>query len=79
MSILILKLKKKHKKKTGSDLLSHVLRRSTIGAGKFHDRVRNGIGWEPPAITTGNINVNKIIRKFNEFFFYTPKSSILSY
>ena len=28
----------------GSDLLSRVLRRSTIGAGAFHGRVRNGIG-----------------------------------
>ena len=32
----------------GGDLLSHVLRRSTIGAEAFHGRVRDGIGcWEP--------------------------------
>jgi hypothetical protein len=32
----------------GGDLLSHVLRRSTIGAGGFHGRVRDGIGcWAP--------------------------------
>ena len=36
----------------GSDLLSRVLRRSTIGAGAFHGRVRNGIGCLNPAITT---------------------------
>ena len=37
----------------GGDLLSHVLRRSTIGAGDFNDRVRNGIGWRLPANATG--------------------------
>ena len=32
----------------GNDLLSRVLRRSTIGAEGFHCRVRNGIGcWDP--------------------------------
>ena len=32
----------------GGDLLSHALRRSTIGAEGFHDRVRDGIGcWDP--------------------------------
>ncbi len=36
----------------GSDLLSRVLRRSTISAGAFHGRVRNGIGCSHPAITT---------------------------
>ena len=36
----------------GSDLLSHVLRRSTIGAEGFHGRVRNGIGCSRSAITT---------------------------
>ena len=29
----------------GGDLLSRVLGRSTIGAGGFHGRVRDGIGW----------------------------------
>ena len=38
----------------GSDLLSHVLRRSTISARGLNDRVRNGIGWGTPAITTGS-------------------------
>ena len=36
----------------GSDLLSRVLRRSTIGAGAFHGRVRNGNGCSHPALTT---------------------------
>ena len=36
----------------GSDRLSHVLRHSTIGAGGFNGRVRNGIGWNSPAMTT---------------------------
>ena len=36
----------------GNDLLSRVLGRSTIGAGAFHGRVRNGIGCSHPAIIT---------------------------
>ena len=36
----------------GGDLLSHALRRSTIGAEGFHGRVRDGIGWGTLAITT---------------------------
>ena len=32
----------------GGDLLSHALRRSTIGAEGFHGRVRNGIGCIAP-------------------------------
>ena len=36
----------------GSDLLSRVLGRSTISAGAFHGRVRNGIGWFHTAIVT---------------------------
>ncbi len=32
----------------GGDLLSHVLRRSTIGAEAFHGRVRDGIGCLTP-------------------------------
>ena len=38
--------------RTGSDLLFQVLRLSTIGAGEFYGRVRDGIGYRPPAITT---------------------------
>ena len=36
----------------GDDLLSRVLRRSTIGAGAFHGRVRDGIGCGHSANTT---------------------------
>ena len=42
----------------GSDLLSRVLRRSTIGAGVFHGRVRKGNGCSHPAITTRSIKGN---------------------
>ncbi len=38
--------------KPGGDLLSRALRQSTIGAKWLNDRVRNGIGWGPLAITT---------------------------
>ena len=43
----------------GSDLLSRVLRRSTIGAGAFHGRVRNGIGCSHPAVTTRSAKRNR--------------------
>ena len=36
----------------GDDRLSHVLRRSTIGAEGFHGRVRDGIGCRPLAMAT---------------------------
>ena len=36
----------------GGALLSHVLRRSTIGAEGFHGRVRNGVGCRPLAMAT---------------------------
>src|SRR4249919_2933727 len=36
----------------GSDLLFQVLRLSTIGAGEFDGRVRDGIGYRLPANTT---------------------------
>ena len=39
-------------RRPGGDLLSHALRRSTIGAEGFHGRVRDGIGWSTLAITT---------------------------
>ena len=38
--------------RSGSDLLSRVLRHSTIGAEGFHVRVRNGIGCTPFARAT---------------------------
>ena len=39
-------------RRPGGDLLSHALRRSTIGAEGLHGRVRDGIGCVPLAITT---------------------------
>lgn len=36
----------------GGDLLSHVLRRSTIGATALNDRVRDGTGCFARAVTT---------------------------
>ena len=38
--------------KPGDDLLSRVLRRSTIGAEEFNGRVRDGIGYRLLAVTT---------------------------
>lgn len=46
------KIKERALGRPGSDLLSRVLRRSTISAGAFHGRVRNGIGCSRSAITT---------------------------
>jgi hypothetical protein len=37
----------------GGDRLSRVLRRSTMGAGVFHGRVRDGNGCINPAMATG--------------------------
>ena len=36
----------------GDDLLFHRLSDSTIGAVRFHGRVRDGIGWGTDAIAT---------------------------
>ena len=43
-------------RRSGSDLLSRVLRQSTMGAKGFNVRVRNGIGWDTFAITTRSSN-----------------------
>jgi hypothetical protein len=51
----------------GGDLLSHALRRSTISAGDFNDRVRDGIGWKLPAITTGPAKRNWMREFFRSF------------
>ena len=37
-------------KAPGSDLLLHGLSHTTIGAGAFHFRVRDGIGWDHTAM-----------------------------
>ena len=54
----------------GSDRLSRVLRRSTIGAGAFHGRVRNGNGCSRPAITTRSAKRNdeKLVQFSLRFF-----------
>ena len=38
--------------KPGDDLLFHCLGSSTIGAVRFHGRVRDGIGWVTNAMVT---------------------------
>ena len=38
--------------KPGDDLLFHYLSNSTIGAVRFHGRVRDGIGWVTDAMAT---------------------------
>jgi hypothetical protein len=45
----------------GNDLLSRVLRRSTIGSGAFHGRVRNGIGCSHPDIITRSAKERDIL------------------
>jgi hypothetical protein len=55
----------------GSDRLSRVLRRSTIGAGAFHGRVRNGNGCSRPAMTTRSAkrNIHRVWRPADDAFF----------
>ena len=36
----------------GDDPLSHPFKGSTLGAVRFHGRVRNGVGWGPHAVVT---------------------------
>ena len=53
----------------GGDLLSHVLRRSTIGATALNGRVRNGTGCFARAMTTKprkNQNVPQVFRMRNQ-------------
>src|SRR5690242_21177206 len=47
----------------GSDLLFQALRLSTIGAGEFNGRVRDGIGYRLPANTTRSAKNGKRDRK----------------
>src|SRR5436190_21782626 len=49
----------------GSDLLSRALRQSTIGAGAFHGRVRNGNGCSHPARTTRSAKRNVNLQGLN--------------
>jgi hypothetical protein len=41
-----------HLARPGDDPLSHPLWGSTLGAARFHGRVRNGVGWGPRAVVT---------------------------
>ena len=57
-------------KRSGSELLSHALRRSTIVAKRFHGPVRNGMGCFTLAITTRSLKPTKngkrhLISQFN--------------
>jgi hypothetical protein len=45
----------------GGDLLSRVLRHSTMGAGDFHGRVRDGIGCGLPAKTTRSSSLSAVV------------------
>jgi hypothetical protein len=63
--------------RTGSDLLFQVLRLSTIGAGEFYGRVRDGIGYRPPAKTTSpakDVMKQTVFLYFNRYRFRQPKS-----
>ena len=59
----------------GGDLLSRDLRRSTIGARGLNDRVRDGIGWGAPAITTGSAEMSGV--QTNMFHFGAPRGAPL--
>ena len=50
--IIVTRAKRSVLGRPGSDLLFQVLRLSTIGAGEFNGRVRDGIGFRLPAKTT---------------------------
>ena len=47
----------------GGDLLSRVLRHSTIGAEEFNGRVRNGIGFRLLAMTTRPAKLARDLKK----------------
>ena len=47
----------------GDDLLLHGLSHTTIGAGAFHFRVRDGIGWDHTAkVARERVRVARVIR-----------------
>ena len=60
--------------RSGNDLLSRALRRSTISAKGFNGRVRNGIGWDTFAIITRSSNHKpRIYLKNSRDYLYTKK------
>ena len=51
-------------KAPGSDLLLHGLSHTTIGAGAFHCRVRDGIGWYHAAVSAREaVEVGAVLRR----------------
>ena len=60
----------------GSDLLSQVLRLSTIGAEKFNGRVRDGIGFRLLAKTTRPAKDSEVSASEASVLGITPKISI---
>ena len=67
--------------RSGNDLLSRALRRSTISAKGFNGRVRDGIGWDTFAIITRSSNHKQLkLQEGRNLFFqrdylYTKKKS----
>ena len=67
-------------RRPGGDRLSRGLSRSTIGAGGFNGRVRNGIGWNSPAMTTRSAkdglrkdtHADLLILKRDQMHFFMP-------
>lgn len=71
------RLKSNEVRRSGDDLLSRALRRSTISAKGFNGRVRNGIGWDTFAIITrsSNLTTNKKEKPHKRDYLYTKKKS----
>ena len=66
-------------RRPGSDLLSRVLRQSTMGAKGFNVRVRNGIGWDTFAITTRSSNHRLEDKICGADYLYVKESSQSDY
>ncbi len=60
----------------GNDLLSHALRHSTIGAGDFHGRVRDGIGCRFSAMVTRSYNKPKSSKRHRGSGFITARHAL---
>lgn len=56
-------------KRTGSYILSRVLRQSTICVKRFHVRVRKGIGWFTLAITTSSFKPYKSSTFYSSIYY----------
>ena len=72
----------------GDDLLSHVLRRSTIGAAVLNGRVRDGIGCftcamitkpgKPPGLSAGNVQVKSFCMGYVRLLIVPAGASLAS-